>query len=78
MVFDSLTLRGLAAEALGEKLPWYAHRKDQRRGVFAGVRNHIYERAVKVTIDQQRIHGNRVHDNYYRITYQQRVIGLTR
>ena len=78
MVFDSLTLRSLVAEARGEKLPWYADRKDQRRSVLAGSRSPIYERAVNVTIDQQRSHGNRIHDDYNSVTYRQRVIEITR
>ena len=74
LVLDSSNQRQVADRAEGQGyLPWYAARNDARLAVSAGYASPTLESSVTRTIDRQDSHGGRIHDDFYRTTYSQRV-----
>jgi hypothetical protein len=81
LAFDPQPLRQ-AATALElqrgpEAMVWYESRRDLRAATYYGYEPAVFQQAVTITIDQQRVSGGRVADHISHITYRQNYLLTT-
>ncbi len=72
LAFDSEAHRNAFSAQASDGVPWYLSRNDAQPTVSAGLELPTFEASHTRTIDRQRQHNGRVHDDLHISTYRSR------
>ncbi len=81
LAFDPQPLRqavtALELQRGSETMVWYESRRDLRAATYYGYEPAVFQQALTITFDQQRVFGGRVTDHISHITYRQNYLLTT-